>query len=178
AIDEGETPINLELIRETVHKSPIVPEPAIPFPQADAFERIINLCELLFDEKILTPDQITSNYDFDRRQTNYYTDAGRYLDLIEKTNEDGDIFFRLTPQGQQLFQLDLKARQLALVRHICQHHVFRRVFQLYIEKAANPTKAEIVEILNGSNLYQVNAASTFRRRASTVASWINWIMGL
>jgi len=177
-IDEGETPINLELIRETVHKSPIVPEPAIPFPQADAFERIINLCELLFDEKMLSHDQITSNYDFDRRQTNYYTDAGRYLGFIEKTREDGMVFFSLTPKGLQLFTLDLKARQLALVGHICGHIVFRRVFQLYIEKAVVPTKAEIVEIMKESNLYQVGAESTFYRRASTVVRWVNWIMGL
>ena len=36
-------------------------------------------CELL-NESELTKDEITSNYDFDPRQTNYYTDAGRYLD--------------------------------------------------------------------------------------------------
>jgi hypothetical protein len=27
-------------------------------------------------------------------------------------------------------------------------------------------------------LYQVQAESTFRRRASTVTSWISWVMGL
>ncbi|HWL00589.1 MAG TPA: hypothetical protein VNQ55_11605, partial [Parapedobacter sp.] len=110
--------------------------------------------------------------------TNYYTDAGRYLGFIEKTREDGMVFFSLTPKGLQLFTLDLKARQLALVGHICGHIVFRRVFQLYIEKAMVPTKAEIVEIMKESNLYQVGAESTFYRRASTVVRWVNWIMRL
>src|SRR5690606_12590336 len=122
-IDEGEAPISREQLLETVHKTPLVEEPAVPFPQADSFERLINLCELLFEEKMLTHDQITSNYDFDRRQTNYYTDAGRYLGFIEKTREDGMVFFSLTPKGLQLFTLDLKARQLALVGHICGHKI-------------------------------------------------------
>ena len=61
----------------------IIPEPNnIPFPQANSFERIINLCEILYENNTLSRDEITYRYDFDSRQTNYYTDAGRYLGLI------------------------------------------------------------------------------------------------
>ena len=38
---------NIETIQEVLDKVEIVKEPEIPFPQADSFERIINLCELL-----------------------------------------------------------------------------------------------------------------------------------
>ncbi|MEB3342752.1 type II restriction enzyme, partial [Okeania sp.] len=61
----------------------IISEPAnIPFPQADKFDRTIDLISLLL-ENDLTPNEITENYQFDKRQTDYYTSAGRYLGLIE-----------------------------------------------------------------------------------------------
>ncbi|KXZ39206.1 hypothetical protein SAMN05661008_01956 [Alkalithermobacter thermoalcaliphilus JW-YL-7 = DSM 7308] len=72
-----DTEINLNDILEVYNRTSVVEEPEIPFPQADSFKRIINLCELL-NERELTRDEITENYDFDPRQTNYYTDAGRY----------------------------------------------------------------------------------------------------
>ena len=68
AIQEGI--LNLELVQELIKKTPIINEPEIPFPQADSFERIINLCELLNEKGCLTKEEITQNYDFDSRQTN------------------------------------------------------------------------------------------------------------
>lgn len=59
-----------------------VKEPEIPFPQADSFERVINLCELLKQREFISKEDITQNYDFYSRQTDYYTNAGRYLGLI------------------------------------------------------------------------------------------------
>lgn len=101
-----ETEISLEDILEVVNRIRIVNEPEVPFPQADSFRRIINLCELL-NETELTRDEITANYDFDPRQTNYYTDAGRYLGLINKRKEGGQIIFSLTDEGLRLLRLYL-----------------------------------------------------------------------
>ncbi len=95
-----ETEISLENILEVLKTTRIVNEPEIPFPQADSFKRIVNLCEIL-NEAELSKDEITANYDFDPRQTNYYTDAGRYLGLIEKCREDGQIIFLLTDEGRR-----------------------------------------------------------------------------
>lgn len=61
----------------------IFPEPDVPFPQADSFSRVINLCELLKGCS-LSREEVTERYAFDLRQTNYYTDAARYLGLLEK----------------------------------------------------------------------------------------------
>ncbi len=71
--------LDIENLLRTVQ---LIQEPEIPFPQADRMSRIINLIELL-NEKPMTKQEITSEYAFDVRQTNYYTDAGRYLELIE-----------------------------------------------------------------------------------------------
>ena len=57
----------------------VIAEPNVPFPQADKFERVVDLLSLLLVEKDLTKDDITENYEFDRRQTDYYTNAGVYI---------------------------------------------------------------------------------------------------
>jgi hypothetical protein len=64
--------INLELIQKTLNESIIVSEPEIPFPQADSFERVINLCELLNERIFVSQEEITENYDFDKRQTDSF----------------------------------------------------------------------------------------------------------
>lgn len=172
-----ETGIALEDIIGVSKKAKIVDEPEIPFPQADSFRRVVNLCELL-NESELTKDEITSNYDFDPRQTSYYTDAGRYLGLIGKRRKDGQIVFSLTDEGKRLFKLKYKPRQLRLVELILSHKVFNETFKLCTEKYQIPSKHEIVKIMMNSNLYNVKSEDTFYRRASTVSGWINWILEL
>lgn len=98
-------------------------EPRIAFPQADSFERVINLCELLSEEP-KSKNEITENYAFDERQTNYYTDAGRYLGLISKERKDRNIIFDLTDTGRKILKLRYKQRQLEYVKLILKHKVF------------------------------------------------------
>ncbi|MBI9106778.1 MAG: type II restriction endonuclease [Spirochaetales bacterium] len=151
-------------------------EPELPFPQANSFERIINLCELLFDRK-LTRDEITSKYDFNSRQTNYYTDAGRYLGLIAK-KRSGDVYFELTPVGNRILKLKFKERQLKFAELILKHKVFADSLKLYFKKAEEPSKLEIVSIMKACKLYKIDSENTFERRASTVLSWIDWVINL
>lgn len=168
--------INLELIQKTLNQVKIVKEPTIPFPQADSFERVINLCELLNENKVLNREYITDNYDFNVRQTNYYTDAGRYLGLIDKKQENGEIIYFLTESGQKLFNLSIIDRQQKFIELVLSHLVFNKVLKLYFKKSESPSWNEIVEIMKESNLYKVNSESTFKRRSSTISSWINWIL--
>ena len=172
-----DTEINLNDILEVYNRTSVVEEPEIPFPQADSFKRIINLCELL-NERGLTRDEITENYDFDPRQTNYYTDAGRYLGLIKKRKEGNEVIFSLTNEGQRLFKLKYKPRQLKFVELIFSHKVFREVFELWLKYSDAPNKREIVNIMKHNNLYNIESESTYERRASTVSGWINWILEL
>ncbi len=152
-------------------------EPELPFPQADNFRRVINLCELL-QQNDLTKDDITTNYDFDPRQTNYYTDAGRYLGLIGKKRENNAIVFYLTDEGRRLFKLRHKARQLQLAELILQHKPFYETLKRCLRFDAMPPKEEIVRSMKRSNLYKVESDSTYQRRASTIVGWVSWILDL
>jgi len=169
--------ITLDEIIAVLNRTNYVKEPEVAFPQADSLKRIINLCELLTQDD-MTKDDITLNYAFDPRQTNYYTDAGRYLGLICKYRNDGQIFFSLTNEGRRILHSKYKTRQLKIVEAILKHKVFAETLRLYLQHSEMPSKSEIVSIMKGCNLYQVEAESTFCRRASTIASWINWILDL
>lgn len=169
--------ITFDEILNVLNRVKTIEEPKIPFPQADSFKRVINLCELLAEgEK--SRDEITLNYAFDPRQTNYYTDAGRYLGLIDKKIENKKPIYLLSNEGHKILNLTYKSRQLKFVELILKHEVFVKVFKKYLENEKMPSKSEIVEIMKKSNLYNIDAESTYERRASTVSGWINWILEL
>lgn len=172
------TEICLADIENLLKTVPLVQEPDISFPQADRMSRIVNLIELL-NEKPMTKQDITSEYAFDERQTNYYTDAGRYLGLIDKTHdEDGNIQFQLSACGHRIMGLEYKERQLALVTQILMHKVFNETLKLHLQCGEMPNKQTIIQIMKRSNLYRVEADSTYLRRSSTVVGWVNWILGI
>lgn len=172
------TEIHLIDIENLLRSLPIVPEPTVSFPQADLLSRLINLVELLHEQP-MTKQDITTRYAFDERQTNYYTDAGRYLGLIEKERIDAcTILFSLSAVGQRIMSLTYRERQLAITAQILKHSVFNETLKLHLQSGEMPDKATIVQIMKQSNLYRVEADSTYFRRASTVIGWINWILGI
>lgn len=171
--------ITLDDIMTLYKRVDIVSEPKnIPFPQADSFERIINLCEVLYENGTLSRDEITYRYDFNSRQTNYYTDAGRYLGLIYKEEQRGFIQYFLTDRAKKLFSHSIKTRNLSFAEAILEHKPFYLTFQLYLRTSKKPTREDIVKIMKGSDLHNIKADATFNRRASTIIGWINWIINL
>lgn len=166
--------INLELLQNIVKTTPQVTEPRdIPFPQADSFARIINLCELIHDEGCLSKDTITTNYDFDKRQTDYYVNAARYLALVYQGDDSN---FYLTSLGLNLFKLSLNQRQIELIKLIVQHTVFNKILQSIFSRGRSLSRNEVIEIMKQSKLTNIGSESTYSRRASTVMAWINWIL--
>jgi len=169
---------NLETLSEIIDKTQKVIEPEIPFPQADSFERIVNLCELLSQRDFITKEEITENYDFDARQTDYYSNAGKYLGLVEigKDPVSRQIGCYLTNLGKQVFNLNLFERQKEFVKLIVSHSAFKQTLKSYLENGEMPNREKIVEIMRKSKLYNIKSTSTYFRRASTIVGWINWIM--
>ena len=167
---------NIETIQEILDLVQIVKEPEIPFPQADSFERVINLCELLKEKGFISKEEITQNYDFDSRQTDYYSNSGKYLGLLDVGKENGQIGCFLTKRGRQIFNLSIVERQIEFVKLILSHSVFNITLNTCFKNGEMPKRDEIIEIMKKSKLYNVNKESTFYRRASTIIGWINWIM--
>jgi hypothetical protein len=176
AIQDGT--FNIETIDDIYRRTPIIKEPTLPFPQADSFERVINLCELLKQKEFLTKEEVTQNYDFDSRQTDYYSNAGKYLGLLEIGKDPVSTQKRcfLSKKGKQVFNLNLVDRQKEFVKLIISHGVFKDTLKKCLEDGEMPDKDNIVEIMKSSKLHNVHADTTYYRRASTVSGWIQWIM--
>lgn len=172
------TQIGLSDIKSLLKTVVEVKEPDISFPQANSMARIINLIELLHEKPMMKQD-ITTKYAFDERQTNYYTDAGRYLGLIDKERDkENNPLFRLSDKGRYIMGLEYRERQLTIVAQILSHGVFREILKLYLQYGEMPDKNTVVRIMKSSNLYNIKSDSTFERRSSTVIGWINWIFGI
>lgn len=173
-----DTMIELSDLQNVASHTQIVREPSISFPQANRFERVINLCELLSSQP-LSREQVTEKYAFDIRQTNYYTDAARYLGVVEKHYEEGrKPIYALSEWGNRIMCLPFKKRQLAFCEAILQHRPFKLTFERCMEKGAVPETEEIVKIMQESELYKVESTNTYARRASTISGWINWMLGI
>ena len=174
AVQEGA--FNLENIQQILDNAKTIKEPEVPFPQADSFERVINLCELLKQKGFISKEDITQNYDFDSRQTDYYSNAGKYLGLVEIAKENGQVGCVLTEKGKRIFTLSIIDRQAEFVRLILAHSAFKQTLKLYFDNGEMPSKDEVVEIMKAANLYNITTETTFGRRASTIIGWTNWIM--
>lgn len=169
--------ISVQDLKEMAARTSVQPEPEIPFPQGDSFPRVIDLLGLLVDGS-LHKDFITENYNFNERQTNYYTDIGRYLGLIDKEKDaNKDIYFTMTKRGKEIMSMPYKQKYLAIVSQILKHKVFNLVFQrFFMQQEIN--KQTVVDIMNECGIYNVSSQDTITRRASTVISYVKWIYSL
>ena len=144
------------------------PEPAVPFPQANSFERVVNLLELIALQP-LSKAEITQRYDFDPRQADYYANAARYLDLAEPVEDTWEP----TEHGRRVIEQPQRdARNAALIRALAARRVFREVLELSLARGAVASTAEICAAMDGLGL----SLATSRRRASTVARWTQWVL--
>ncbi|MDU1461314.1 MAG: hypothetical protein E6898_01055 [Corynebacterium sp.] len=144
------------------------PEPAVPFPQANSFERVVNLLELIALQP-LSKAEITQRYDFDPRQADYYANAARYLGLAEPVEDTWEP----TERGRRVIEQPQRdARNGALIRALAARRVFREVLELSLDRGAVASTAEICAAMDGLGL----SLATSQRRASTVARWTQWVL--
>ena len=167
--------ITLEDIIDVWKSAKLLNEPKITFPQADNFNRIVDLLSILFEHE-LTREEVTVNYEFDTRQTSYYISACEYLGFIERTDKNGERYYRLSIEAKTVMSLRYKQKYLTIIRKIFERPVFHKAFGIIIQNHKIPNKQEICDIMNESNL-SINQ-TTIDRRASSVRGWIDWILRL
>lgn len=172
-----ESAINYKDIEDVIKNTKIIKEEDIPFPQANDFKRIINLCELL-NNNDLTREEITNNYEFDVRQTNYYTDACRYLGLIYKEKVRNGVRYKLTKSAKETLKKGYRERQLEFCKIILKHYPFNKTIKLWLKSNVKPQIKDILKIMKQAKLYKIESINTYTRRASTIISWLEWIMEL
>ena len=165
--------ISISDIENLLKDTQIIKEPKIPFPQANSMARVINLFEELA-KKDLEKEEITLFYKFDKRQTDYYTNALLYLGLAEKCG----LRFSLSKLGLDIINLPYREKQLAIARLIIRHGVFNKVLRETMNCGVQPDRRRIAQIMKECNIYNVDSEKTFKRRASSIYAWIKWIISL
>ncbi len=172
-----DTSISSDDIRNIMNALTIIAEPEIPFPQADNFERIINLCELI-DKCERSKSDITEHYAFDERQADYYANAALYLGLLERRNENRNKIYELSKKGKTILRMNYKKRQLSYCECILSHEIFNIMLKQYFNSGYMPSNEDIIIAMKNCGLYKINSEETFKRRASTIKGWLNWITGI
>ncbi|MCP4155221.1 MAG: hypothetical protein GY757_46275, partial [bacterium] len=97
----------------------------VPFPQADDFEKVINIVEFV-RAGITEKEDFAELFTFDERQADYYFNAAKYLDLVEK-NKSGIV---LTGFGRQVVEASRNNRHSLLIEAILSRKVF---YDTYLE---------------------------------------------
>ncbi len=163
----------------TIFQSPqIQPESlAIPFPQADNFTRIVDLLGLLYVAD-LPQQEITQRYQFDLRQTQYYTNSAIYLDMVQKFKDKNMVSYSLTPLGRSILEKKPKKKYLAIVKQILQHEVFHKALARYFAIGERPSRLDVIQIMQSVELNVGSGTTTIPRRSQTVLGWIDWILSL
>ena len=176
-----DTHISVEDVQKVLKTIRFKKEPNIQFPQANSFERVINICELLYINDV-EKNFITEEYSFDARQSSYYLDAARYLGLVDKSQDlEGHDCYTLTKLGKSLFSVSYKQRQLKLIETILSYKSFYLTYEAYRNNNEMPSKAEIVSYIRQAGVVDPKTGlpysdSTNKRRASTVSAWVRWII--
>ena len=150
----------------------------VPFPQADDFERVIDITEFVASEPRSVED-IAANYEFHPRQADYYFSAARYLGLGEiLQGSDGTNYRQLTKLGEQIISLPYAMKRKAMAELVLQIPAVREIYLLKIEHGILADMKETERIVAETSAAEGISGTTIHRRAQTVLSWVRWLLAL
>lgn len=169
--------ISISEVSDIVRHVRITDEPVgIPFPQADSMQKIIDAMELINRYPFITDGDLAYKMAIDKRQGGYYSNACKYLGLIERVRTGSSYENCLSRKGKEILNMPLKMRMLEVIRLIARHDIFNHFLNEYLEQSSLPKREDVVDYLI-NNIDKMNSDSvTPNRRASTVISWIGWIL--
>ncbi len=153
-------------------------ELSAPFPQADDFERVMDMASFLA-EGPKTSDDIATNYDFHLRQSDYYFSALKFLGLAENvTTEDGQKARVASQLAHKILSLPPRDRKLAYAELLLGITQVREAFMAAVISNRPPNSREIEESISKDSISFGIAGSTIRRRAQTIHAWTCWLLDL
>jgi hypothetical protein len=169
--------------RKVVESEPVAPKTNVPFPQADDFERVMDLVSFIAEEP-RTVEDLALNYDFHSRQSGYYSNAAKYLGLVESgTGEDGREYSQATDLAREILELDYRAKVLRYAELALAIKPVAEAYYEWTRSGSAPTVDWVAERFASSPFAVTNVGerlseSTVRRRAQTILSWTKWLRGI
>lgn len=169
------SPIALELyLRKVAHDSRhLVSSTTNPFPQADRFERVLQVVNLLgsSQNEIQT---LVDELNIDERQVHYYLAASRYLGLVFES--EGKL--EIPSEVQKLFN-EVEVQPIEFFFEIAKSIVripsIASTFLEWNSQSPSIDRQISLEALRNSDAGSTLSESTLARRSRTVYSWAWWV---
>ncbi len=160
-----------------IHEIPVdAAEPGfVPFPQANDLDKVIDLV-VSFNDELSTRDGISEYFEFDERQGDYYANAAIYLGFLEREGVKSQ--FSLTELGRELKHYRTRrCRNGILFNQLLKRPTFRRSIEILRNSHLNVNEISIEDIAEIIHQFDARYNEVTRhRRASTVKTWLKWIM--
>lgn len=141
-----------------------VPVLGVPFPQADRFETVLAMFSIVVREEEIAKDLLLLDFDIDPRQIDYYSNAMRWMGLVEV--EKGVI--RLTTDGRAIAAQPHAEKIRRMVEVIFSEPIFNHVLRHGI--------ADVPPAL--FDRWGCDSESTRHRRLQTVKAWVSYFEAL
>jgi len=139
----------------------------IPFPQADNLLLVIHLVKKIARAP-LTTSEITGFLGYDKRQADYYANAGRWLGLL-------DAHKQITRQGSQFTQATPHHQKTQLIAALFATPFFYEMAGVWLTQHTLPSKDFIFTQMQSHPQLGAYNHTTQRRRANTVYGWLRWV---
>jgi len=164
--------INLNTLLNIIEVSD---EPNVPYPQANDLDKVVDLV-MNYSEGLNNKESIAEFFEFDERQADYYANAAIYLGLFERDAVHRKQFL-ITEIGYQLASFPNRIdRNLCVLKQMISRPSFNDILSLFNRNSRDLSllHPDIVAriIQSRTNL----TGTTPRRRASTVKSWVEWVV--
>lgn len=153
---ENEADLKLAHIPAQADASP--PMPDVPFPQADRFETVMAMFNIVVRDTLVAKEELLTDFDIDPRQIDYYSNAMRWMGLV--TVNRGII--QLNDQGRHVASLSHADKLKYLAQIVFREPIFNHV--LHHGTAQVPVRY--------FERWRCESESTRNRRLQTVKAWI------
>jgi len=162
------------LLEETIKEH----EPGIPYPQANDLDKVITLVTNFNSAKLSDKQAIADYFEIEKRQGDYYANAGIYLGLLQRV--PSSTKFALTENGEKIARSgDPSQRNLLLLKEMLKKPSLYAIIALFEKNNRDSSSLNIDILTSIIRKYRLELNSnTGRRRASAVKNWLRWIEAL
>lgn len=169
------SPFALELeLRKIAHDSEQAhPTTEAPFPQADRFERVLQIIHL-WSRGYTDTQSLVSEFEVDERQVHYYLAAAKYLGLLVETKNGPQIPSEIQRHLDDLYS-NPYAFFAAVAKLVVRVPAVSVTFLAWEAHSLSIDREISLEALRASTAGSMLGASTLVRRSRTVYSWAWWI---
>lgn len=164
----------VEQAKKVLQAAPSSKRSDIPFPQADDFERVMDLVSYL-SEKPRTADDLAVSYAFDIRQSSYYANAARYLGLADYVQVGSRREWRTTPLADEILALPYRDKNLRFAALALSISPVAETYFEWVRDGSRPTVERVAEMFSKHPDGEHLAPSTQLRRSQTILSWATWL---